>query len=86
MRPVSLGNAPPPGAGINTQIAWIINALQEIERASYEEPTDVANSYSHTGTLTVARDVNVTTPTAANLAAVLASFFADLRKRGVKRT
>jgi hypothetical protein len=30
--------------------------------------------------------VNVTAPTAANIAAVLASFLADLRKRGVKKS
>jgi hypothetical protein len=32
------------------------------------------------------RQVNVTSPTAANIAAVLAIFFADLRKRGVKKS
>jgi hypothetical protein len=37
-------------------------------------------------TFTPTRQLNVTSPTASNIAAVLASFFADLCKRGVNKS
>lgn len=67
------------------EIEWIIQALREIERASYEEATEVASAYSANDTFTTEREIDVSTPSAANLAAVLASFIDDLKKRGVKR-
>jgi len=45
----------------------------------------VADSYGANASFTIARQVNVTSPSASNLANVLASLIADLRKRGVKR-
>jgi hypothetical protein len=56
------------------------------ENASTEDPIAVADSYGANATFSPTRQLNVTSPTAANLAAVLVSFFADLRKRGVKKS
>jgi hypothetical protein len=81
MRNVSLGQ---PAQG--RELEWIIGALREIEHASYEDAIAVADSYSANSTFTETREVNVTAPSTANLAAVLATFLSDLRKRGVNRT
>jgi hypothetical protein len=85
MRPVSLGPLPP-GAGTDQKLDWIIRSLREIENASAEDAIAVADSYSANSTFTITRQLNVTSPTAANIAAVLASFLGDLRKRGVKKS
>lgn len=80
MRPVNLGQ-PLPGSFE----AWAIEAFREIERASYEDMADVADGFKITGTLTETRELNVSSPTTANLAAVLGTLLSDLRKRGAKR-
>ncbi|MEN3380793.1 MAG: hypothetical protein V7608_837, partial [Hyphomicrobiales bacterium] len=46
----------------------------------------VVDSDSANSTYPITRQVNVTSPTAANTAAVFTSFFGDLRKRGVKKS
>ena len=83
MRQVSLGPLPP-GAGTEQTLDWLVRAVREFENASTEDPIAVADSYSANSTFTTTRQLNVTSPTASNIAAVLASFLADLRKRGVK--
>jgi DNA replicative helicase MCM subunit Mcm2 (Cdc46/Mcm family) len=95
MRPVSFGPLAP-NASTDRKLDWIIQPLREvaarvrllreIENASVEDAIAVADSYSANSTFTPTRQVNVTSPTAANIAAVLASFLADLRKRGVKKS
>ena len=85
MRPVSFGPLPP-GAGIQETLDWLVRSMREVENASVEDPIDVAKSYSANATFTTARQLNVTSPTASNIAAVLASFFADLRKRGIHKS
>jgi predicted nucleic acid-binding Zn ribbon protein len=55
-------------------------------QTSTEDPIAVADSYSANATFTLTRQVNVTSPTAANIAAVFASFLADLRKRGIHKS
>ena len=85
MRQVSLGPLPP-GATIEQTLEWLVRAVREFENASTEDPIAVADSYSANATFTTTRQLNVTSPTAANIAAVLASFFADLRKRGVHKS
>jgi hypothetical protein len=82
MRPVTLGNPPADQAG---KIDWIIRALQEIERASNDDPIKVFDSYSSNVAPTATRAVNTSSPTTANLAAVLGTLIADMRKRGMKR-
>lgn len=62
-------------------------ALTEIERASHENDiVEVAQNYSLTGTLVPTRVLNVAAPTAANVAAVLATLLDDLKKGGLNRT
>jgi hypothetical protein len=56
------------------------------ENASAEDAISVADSHGANSTYPTTRQLNVTTPTASNIAAVLASFLADLRKRGVKKS
>lgn len=82
MRPVALGQP------LNDQdfIRWALASLREIETASYEDSAEVADAFTVTGTLTQTYDLNVTTPTAANIAAVLATFLTDLKKRGTNKT
>lgn len=64
---------------------WVRDALHEIERASYEDIAEVADGYTITGTFTETRNLNVATPTAANIAAVLGTLITDIKRRGQKR-
>jgi hypothetical protein len=82
MRPVSLGQP----LGNDDFEKWALESLREIERASYEDIAEVADAYSITGTLTETRDLNVTAPTAANLAAVLGTLLTDLKRRGTNKS
>ena len=82
MRQVSLGPLPP-RAGTEQTLDWLIRAVREFENASTEDPIAVAGSYGANSTYPTTRQLNVTSPTAANIAAVLASFFSDLLKRGI---
>ena len=85
MKVVVLGQMPP-GASVDQKINWIIQSLRTIELASQqEEVARIADSYTTTGTITVTRDINVTSPTAANAVAVLATLLDDIRKRGTRR-
>jgi hypothetical protein len=85
MRPVAFGPLPF-NAGTEQKIDWIVRALQEIELASNEDPIAVADSYGTDTSFTTTRILNVTSPTAANLAAVFASFIADLQRRGINKS
>ena len=85
MRQVSLGPLPP-RAGTEQTLDWLIRAVREFENASTEDPIAVAGSYGANSTYPTTRQLNVTSPTAANIAAVLASFFSDPRKRGVHKS
>jgi hypothetical protein len=81
MRPLALG-APIPGR----ELEWIQQALREVEDASYEDIAEVADAFSANAAFTETREVNVSAPTAANLAAVLATLLSDLKKRGSKNS
>jgi hypothetical protein len=85
MRAVSLGPQPPLD-DVQATLRWLVQSMREIENASGEEPIAVADSYSSDIPATPTRQVNVTSPTAANLAAVLASFIADLQRRGINKS
>ncbi len=62
-------------------------ALEEIQRASHEaDLTEIAQNFSSTGTLTETFAVNLSSPTAANVAAVLATLIAVLQRGGPNRT
>lgn len=61
--------------------------FRELERASHEgDLTEIAQNYTLSGTLTPTRTLNLTSPTAANIAAVLGTFISDLKKGGSNRT
>ncbi len=85
MRPISLPPAPP-STDAETRWQWIAACLQEIERASQEDIAQILDSYSANATPSATRNVDVVSPTAANLAALLATLIADFQARGVNRT
>ena len=63
------------------------DAIKAIIRASAEVgTTDIFAPYSITGTFTETRDLNVTSPTLANIAAVLATIITDCKRGGQHRT
>lgn len=85
MRPVFLQGAP---MGTPEQkLQWLEDAVRNLAGASTDQnPVDIASEYTITGTLTPTRSIDVTTPTAANIAAVLATLISDLQKGGSTRT
>ncbi|MGA8529487.1 MAG: hypothetical protein WB622_07215 [Acidobacteriaceae bacterium] len=63
------------------------SALQEIQTASSENDlVDIANSFTMTGTLTETTNLNLSSPTAANLAAVLGTLLSIMQRGGLNRT
>lgn len=81
MRPLSLGQP----LNDDDFAKWALAAFREIEIASYEDIAEVADAYTVTGTLIETRAIDVDTPTAANIAAVLGTLITDLKKRGVNK-
>lgn len=66
---------------------WLENAIRDIAEASSDNnPTDIASAFTITGTFTETRNLNVTAPSLANIAAVLATLLADLQRGGQNRT
>lgn len=62
-------------------------ALKEIQLASADaDILDIANAYIITGTFTETRELNVTAPSTANTAAVLATLITDFKRGGQFRT
>lgn len=59
---------------------------QIVEASQSGDITDIGAAYTLTGTLVPTRNLNVTSPTVANVAAVLATLLADLKAGGAKRT
>jgi hypothetical protein len=64
----------------------VVAALRQIERASNEGIDTIADAYTVTGTLTETRELDVDSPSLANLAAVLGTLLSDFKRRGAKRT
>lgn len=63
------------------------DALREIELASAEWNTvDIVAPYIVSGTFTETRTLNVTAPTIANIAAVLATLIKDMQRGGESRS
>lgn len=65
---------------------WVIRCMREIERASRIGGDSIADGYTIEGAFTETRVLDLNTPSAANIAAVLATFLTDLKRRGQKRT
>jgi hypothetical protein len=80
MRPLFLGQMP----GVPRIIQEVFN---EIEKASKQaDIVDIAQAFSVNGSFTETRELNVTAPSTANIAAVLATLIADLQRGGANRT
>lgn len=63
------------------------NALREIMTASGENDLlDLAQNFTLSGTLTQTTTLNLSSPTAANIAAVLGTLIAMAQKGGANRT
>lgn len=63
------------------------SALREIQNASFQnDVVDIANIFSFTGTVTDTTDLNLSSPTLANVAAVLATLLQTMQKGNVNRT
>jgi hypothetical protein len=63
------------------------SALREIQNASYQNDiVDVANTFSFTGTVTDTTDLDLSSPTLANVAAVLATLLQTMQKGNINRT
>jgi hypothetical protein len=84
MRPVSLGS-PGNTKDLEAWKKWIMGALAEIERASYEDLSAVAQDFTVTGH-TETRTLDAATATLADVTDVLCTFIQDLQNRGMKRT
>lgn len=70
--------------GVPMEVQSVFN---EIMRASQEgDIIDIGQAYTISGTFTPTRTLNVTTPTAANLAAVLATLISDLQRGGTSKS
>lgn len=62
-------------------------SLREIERASHESDlTEIGKAFSITGTFTPTFTLNVTSPTLANIANVIATLLDTIQKGGTTRT
>lgn len=73
-------------ASINS-LAAVQDAFNEVFRASQDNDTiDIALPYTITGTFTPTRTLNVSSPTLANIAAVLATLLQDFQRGGTSKT
>lgn len=71
-------------AGMDAPIQSLFN---EIIQASQDgDLTDIGGAYTITGSFTETRTLNVTAPSTANIAAVLATLILDLQRGGSTRT
>ena len=73
---------PMPGIPANLQAMF----NQIVEASQSGDITDIGGAFTVTGTYTPTRTLNVTSPTLANVAAVLATLIADLNAGGANRT
>lgn len=89
MRRVHLG-APPQGAVAKIQgddlMRWIMKSLTEIEVASHIEVESVCDVFVLPDGFSTLYTFDPDTVTTGELARAFATFIADVRKRGTKRT
>lgn len=85
-RPLNLGTAPsqPPGEA-GQIVRWIDRAFRALELASNEDLATFFDEFGHEGTLVETRTIDLNTPSAANVAAVVATLISDVKKRGSRR-
>lgn len=70
--------------GLDPQIQKLFNLLFAASRDA--DLVDIFSGYTVTGTFTPTRNLNVSSPTLANLAAVLATIISDCTAGGPNRT
>ena len=73
---------PMPGIPANLQAMF----NQIVEASQSGDITDIGGAFTITGTFSPTRTLNVTSPTLANVVAVLATLLADLNAGGANRT
>lgn len=74
----------PPMPGVPQPVQNIFNLIFKASRDA--DLVDIAQAFSITGNFTETRVLNVTSPTTANIAAVLATFLRDCQRGGQNRT
>lgn len=74
----------PPMPGVPGNIQALFNLIFKASRDA--DLVDIAQDYEITGTFTPTRTLNVTSPTTANIAAVLATLLSDFQQGGPNRT
>jgi hypothetical protein len=75
------------GNEIGVKISWLERVVRDIAQASGENDTaEISQNFAISGSYTTTRTLNVAAPTAANIAAVLATLIDDLKKGGANRT
>lgn len=71
-------------SGMEPDIQALFNEI--IQASQDADVTDLGGAYTITGTFTETRTLNVTSPTLANIAAVLATLIVDFQRGGSTRT
>jgi hypothetical protein len=72
---------------VNINPTNVLASLNEIGRASAENDlVDISQAFTLSGTLTPTYVLNLTSPTAANIAAVLGTLILAMQKGGINRT
>jgi hypothetical protein len=84
VRPVNFPSAPPPASDTEACLQWIIDALQEIELASQEDPSQIADAMEITNH-TPTRSLDPANVTLHELANFVATQNEDTRNRGSTR-
>lgn len=74
----------PPMPGVPQQIQNIFNLIFKASRDA--DLVDIAQGYTITGSFIETRNLNVTSPSTANIAAVLATLILDCQRGGPNRT
>jgi hypothetical protein len=83
MRPIVLSPVPQTA---EMQLKWLLDAVQQIARASREaDPNSYADGFTLSN-VTNTRTLNADTATLAQVADVLGTFISDHKSRGSKRT
>lgn len=82
MRPVTLLGKPAGNAPVDAQIRWLMDAVSKLADASRQEGSTLADGYALTLQPTPNRTLDATAATLAQVRGVLATFLADMQRRG----
>ncbi|MCP5014633.1 MAG: hypothetical protein GY938_05040 [Ketobacter sp.] len=80
MRKLSFGT--PPSDGVEAKLDWIIDALNKIQEASYDEPIEFFDEFVPTN-VTTSREFDADTATVAQLSDVVGTLINDMKGREV---